>query len=194
MRFMSNQQQPDGGFSSTVERGVRSVARENSELALRRAAAWFIDAVVAALISAALVWAVTAVWDLVAGGGSIRSLPGFEPLFNVLAPMILFAHRAVWECRGVRTYGQQTMLLLAVAENPSAEDNCGIDSVGGSSGVVSALLRSSYILFVASEGFGFEWGLEIVLATVLVSVLFKGRHPFDVLAGKRVIIAPCEVK
>ncbi len=164
---------------------------DNAGLLLRRGIGWFIDLTLSSIVVLAVVYGVR--WGIDHIGGFQGIQQAFDPEFavNLVGPVAFFSFKTSVEARGRRTPGQRHMLTLPVTVDRkvgSSERPSGTRADWG-----GAMVRNCYILLFVIAAFGYDWVISAVVVVFAAFILVLGRHPFDILAGKRVIVAPCEM-
>lgn len=129
---------------------------------LRRTVAWWIDAFLAAAVIVVLKWLINLSTD-----GALTGRAG--AIYDIVALALVFYVYRVWvEATKQTSLGKWSLKLEVIAER---------------SGIASAAIRNSWLLFTLLALTGLPYVEPTVLAILGLSVLLLGQTPFDLLAG-----------
>ncbi|MDO5030529.1 MAG: hypothetical protein Q4E11_08115 [Corynebacterium sp.] len=166
--------------------------KSNVDLVARRGGAWVMDSFLVGIFVALIVAVGKLGWDAAVERWSWPTAPEFHVLYSLAVPLVFFLARTNDEARGEQTVGQGLFSLRVV----SAEDVNSADILSKEQPKADikyrglrAAARNSYLLLLLLSLTKFEPVMRTILFVLLVGVIVFRVHLFDLMAGKRVVVA-----
>lgn len=178
----------------------RFPVKSNADLFARRSGAWILDSFLVGIFVAIIVALGKLAWEAAMANWALPSPPEFRILYGVIFPAVFFFVRVVAEARGEQTFGKSAFLLHVV---PARKADSGatpfeVAQPEGTSELESgddswhrgwrATVRNCYLLSLIFLPTGFEPNVELFFGVLMIWVAVCRWHPFDWLAGKRVVV------
>lgn len=171
--------------------GTEYSVKGNFDLVARRGGAWMMDSFLVGLFIALLVAVGKLGWDAAGQHWALPSSPEFGVLYSAIFPLGFFLARTTAEARGEQSFGQGLFSLRVVpAQNVNSGDipSGEVPEADAGHSLLRAGVRNSYVLLLLLSLSNFEPVMEAILFILLVCVAIFRFHPFDLLAGKRVVV------
>ena len=178
----------------------RFSVKSNADLLARRSGAWILDSFLVGIFVAIIVALGKLAWEAATASWVLPSPPEFRVLYGAIFPVVFFVVRVVEEARGEQTFGKSAFLLQVVParkvdyeEAPfevaqsegTSELESGDDSWRGS---WQAAVRNCYLLLMIFLLTDLEPIVRLFFGVLMIWVAVCRWHPFDWLAGKRVVV------
>lgn len=131
---------------------------------------------------------------------ALPSPPEFRILYGAIFPVVFFFVRVVAEARGEQTFGKSAFLLQVVRARKVDFEEASLEAAQ-SEGVLElesgddswhggwqAAVRNCYLLLMVFLLTDLEPIVELFFGVLMIWVAVCRWHPFDWLAGKRVVV------
>lgn len=178
----------------------RFSVKSNADLFARRSGAWMLDSFLVGIFVAIIVVLGKLAWEAATASWALPSPPEFRILYGAIFPVVFFIVRVVAEARGEQTFGKSAFLLHvepawkvdsgatsfeAAQPEGTSELESGDDSWRGG---WQAAVRNCYLLLMIFLLTDLEPIVRLFFGVLMIWVAVCRWHPFDWLAGKRVVV------